>query len=76
MRLPNGVFVASNDQNEALWFKSPLQGANVSVVEPNITNTHPSQKIVPPFLVDFFVLTLCHKIWMVLSFSLFAVMAT
>ncbi|KAL7563619.1 hypothetical protein ACA910_013360 [Epithemia clementina (nom. ined.)] len=82
-----GVFIASDDDSEKVKVQQRLANASIRIVEPlvvsstpnsnnNINNNNNNNKNVPPFLVDFFALTQCSEIWMVSSFSSFAVMAS
>jgi hypothetical protein len=70
---PNqGVFIASDDSKAAIAMGTKLQRGGVRIVKPVMAQ---DEVAVPSFIVDFFGLSLCTEIWMVSSFSSFAIMA-
>lgn len=67
---PKAVFIASDNPRIAKTLAKKLKRAGIQVVIPSI---NPPQ--VDPLLVDFFGLALCRQVWMVSSFSSFAILA-
>uniref|UniRef100_A0A6U2XW73 Uncharacterized protein n=1 Tax=Entomoneis paludosa TaxID=265537 RepID=A0A6U2XW73_9STRA len=67
---PDGVFIASEDPKEAQKMRMKLQDAGVNIL---IVGTDPID--VHPVFRDFFALSMCNEIWMLSSFSSFAIMA-
>ena len=70
-KLPKqGVFIASDDQKASMQLSQTLRGAGIHILTPRV-----SPESVHPLFIDFFALSMCSEIWMLSSFSLFAIMA-